>query len=518
MSLGLDSTFKEALKDIGIHVIDVETTGLDTKNDKMYSAASQSYTYDSKGNLSSPVQKEGFFNILGNTKKRGSKKFKSDNQYLTYLENKLKEAHPDEDFGTQQYKAGSLRSTAEALLAQQKKGKLNHATTPEQFLREFKDDLNANTGHLFLTHNSNFESSVFGQERMLYEKGNGAETTFKDLEERNIRKIGKPFKVSDEVAGKNSSLVNQASKIYYDDVLHYARLGDSTNLRASLGKYASKHVDVLNQITSEIKEAKALNKIVAVDSMHLSRALMAFGALSGDVDVHNLMSGDKVEHQVAHFLPGQKELHTAASDSRQQGELFKILTDEIDKYKTIPNYRSTLLQGYNKYLNDNKVPLSNYKTNMLREVKDLHNPNIKQDPSKLEKLHSRFLKSAEILPQGQKEEAVDFLNSFMDDHSTHNTVEGSKKFTEGYSYTKPQSLNEKSKVVGKSVDSFYEGIKKNKKVIGIVGGLAVANMTFGGKKKEVEEPNTYNELYDNVYFGTPLADWQERNNAHKVLY
>ena len=35
--------------------------------------------------------------------------------------------------------------------------------------------------------------------------------------------------------------------------------------------------------------------------------------------------------------------------------------------------------------------------------------------------------------------------------------------------------------------------------------------------------NNYNgdnrqELYNNQYYGTGFADWQNRNNAHKVLY
>ncbi len=40
----------------------------------------------------------------------------------------------------------------------------------------------------------------------------------------------------------------------------------------------------------------------------------------------------------------------------------------------------------------------------------------------------------------------------------------------------------------------------------------------GGAEGKGEKYNTYDELYNGMYYGSPFADWQERNNAHKVLY
>ena len=58
-----------------------------------------------------------------------------------------------------------------------------------------------------------------------------------------------------------------------------------------------------------------------------------------------------------------------------------------------------------------------------------------------------------------------------------------------------------------------------KKFLAIGGGLAAANLFIGGGEKgEDKKYNTYDELYNNQYYGSGFADWQERNNAHKILY
>ena len=83
--------------------------------------------------------------------------------------------------------------------------------------------------------------------------------------------------------------------------------------------------------------------------MHLSRALMSFGALNGDVSIGNLVAGDKVEHQAMAFL-GEKEMHTAAGDADQQSRIAKKLLSELDEYKKDPNYKSKLLKDYDTYV------------------------------------------------------------------------------------------------------------------------------------------------------------------------
>ena len=40
----------------------------------------------------------------------------------------------------------------------------------------------------------------------------------------------------------------------------------------------------------------------------------------------------------------------------------------------------------------------------------------------------------------------------------------------------------------------------------------------GGEDGQEIKYNTFDELYNSQYYGTGFADWQNRNNAHRVLY
>ena len=64
-----------------------------------------------------------------------------------------------------------------------------------------------------------------------------------------------------------------------------------------------------------------------------------------------------------------------------------------------------------------------------------------------------------------------------------------------------------------------EHIKSNKGKYGIGAAVVAGTLLLGGGAEgKGEKYNTYDELYNGMYYGSPFADWQERNNAHKVLY
>ncbi len=56
------------------------------------------------------------------------------------------------------------------------------------------------------------------------------------------------------------------------------------------------------------------------------------------------------------------------------------------------------------------------------------------------------------------------------------------------------------------------------------GALVGVGLLSSGPRRDVEEPRrkqetgAYNELYENVYAGQAYADWQQRNNSHKMSY
>lgn len=503
-----DISFADSLKDVGIHVVDIETTGLLLNKDRAFSAAAQSYTIDNN-TLSSPDTTEGFFNVIKNKNLKKPTAFKDKEEYVTYLEQQLRNAHSDKNFGQEQLERGSLRDVATAYADAK-------TSTPEDFLKNLNTKLSSNTSNILLTHNSSFESSVFDSIR----KRSKDSSIFSELQEKNLHNTITPFKVSSNLVDKDKGLVNKARDEYYKNVLHYASNGSQEQLRESLGQYASKNVDVINRITEEIRGAKQAGKTVALDSMHLSRALMAFGAVNGTVDVHNLMAGDSVAQQVQYFLNGEKELHTATGDSNQQGRLFKIFTDELDKYKQDSSYKSDLFKGYNEFLNKNQTELGNIKKSLYREAQ--HVITGEKEELSFYDWKESLQKRVNILPDQQQKEANQYLRNFTDtfENRASDTDEALKQLNSFESAFTPKDIRSSARTsVEHKLNGFVDSLNTRKKGIALIGALAATNLLIGGGEKGKDKrANTYDELYNNVYYGSPLADWQERNNSHKVLY
>ena len=62
---------------------------------------------------------------------------------------------------------------------------------------------------------------------------------------------------------------------------------------------------------------------------------------------------------------------------------------------------------------------------------------------------------------------------------------------------------------------------KSKILMGVgatVGVMWLGSMDGSNTKPKKQEMTSYDDLYGNVYLGQSYADWQERNNSHRMIY
>lgn len=517
-------TFADQLKGMGIYVVDVETTGLE-KTDKMFSSGR--VKIDEKGNIVDPSQAIESHYDIGTADKLDKKLFRSEDSYIEAVEKNLARAHSSKKFGQEQKERGSLRGNAEA----RSKGTL---TTPASFLEGINEDLDKNTGgSVIWGHNNAFEDRQFSTDKL----GGDPEYVKQhdDLLNRNVSQTRSIFGSNKGLSNRaedinERGLTQKASNILYNDINESILSQDPDKLRQALGKYAATNVDIINNIQEDIETVRyQKGKYVSGDSLNLSRALMSFGAVTDQVDPRNLLLGNKIETLAEVLLDGYKETHQALDDAKVQGKITSILTEEIDQFRKDPNYKSEVAAKLDAHITANRGKLANasYKQSVIRQIKDVEDLKDSKGFNEVFSWLDQTTKNYSVIPEGsshrsaftrdfrtaldaaykEKDASIDKvkarMESFIEDYKLEDTAH---RIAEPDSSTKAKSLMKKA----------LEG--KNK-FITIGAGLAAANLVIGGGEKgEDKKYNTYDELYNNQYYGSGFADWQERNNSHKVLY
>lgn len=513
---GLNNDFRSSLKGLGIYVVDVETTGLE-RSDKMYSAAHSSIDILSD----SPSEtKESFFKLKNTEVQR--KYYPTDEAHIEAIEKNLHKKHSSKAFGDKQLEGKSLRGYAESVAS-------GSTTTPANFLKELDDKVSSNSkGSVIFSHNSNFENNTFNNL-----KGSSPEydDVFNRLQARNNINQGGIFATNPNLSTKTKvkdlkGLSQQAGDFYNNNIVSAAKTNDPKLIRKALGEYAAINVDIVNEIHDQINSTRLkAGQYTSIDSMHLSRALMSFGAISGDVSIGNLVAGDKVEHQAMSFLK-EAETHTAGSDADQQGRIAKKLLTELDEFKKNPEYKSKLLQDYNTYLTENNAATKSFKNSLINEAMTI---NSKTDTEKLVKVHDFFEKSLDrySIASGDHNTRIEFhrrlkeeldLNIRDSNKSIKDVRESLQRLGDEFDIKAPTNSTQVKTSKAMS-ESLMEGLKNHKKIVAVAGiGLGASLLVGGGEPGKDKKYNTYDELYNSQYYGSGFADWQERNGSHKVLY
>lgn len=517
-------SLRESLKGMGIYVLDTETTGLQ-KSDKMFSAAysktngkitnTPSSVTNNTFDINVNANRTAFIDVNGN--------YDTD-RHIAAVENNLRKAHSSKKFGKEQHKRGSLRSIAEDIVH----GRL---TTHEEFLTSLAEQFNADKeGSIVFAHNTNFENSVFNNIRG-DQRNAGFTSIFDALQERNISNskglfsiyhtLSNPTKVVD-----NHGSVQKANAFYNEYMIDAIKSKDHTRVKDTLNSYASKQMDVVDDLIEQIKITKLKQGAYStVDTMHLQRALMSFGALSGDVDVANLRLGNSIDVMSKAWGFGPEQ-HTALDDIDKQRKITDILVEEIDNYRKDGTYKSEKLSVLNKYINENNIGTETYKKTILNEF--MNKVKSKDDHQALTKLND-FIENQNSLYEvasGDHQERLNFASAFnaekdkllADKQLSFKTV---KDRLEEFG-SSPNSINsESAKNSNKALKGFdmLEHVKANKGIYGATAAIVAGTLLLGGGAEgKGEKYNTYDELYNGMYYGSPFADWQERNNSHKVLY
>lgn len=515
-------SFKQQLKGMGVYVLDVETTGIEV-SDKMFSSGR--VRIDRKGNPIKGSEVESHYDV-GSGGKIDRALFKTEEEYQEALEKNLARAHSSKTFGKAQKERGSLAGNAQARI----KGEL---TTPAKFLEGFEGELsNRRKGSIIWGHNNRFENNQFGKL-----EGSSAEydAVYKQMEARNIANhtglFGETSKMSNRATDPNmKGLSQRATSILYEDVNESILSQDPERLRSALGKYAAANIDVVNELQNQIEAVRLKGGMYTVgDSMHLSRAFMAIGAATGQFDPKNLMMGNKIETLAHVMLDGYEETHQALDDAKIQGKITTRLTEELDKFRADPNYKSELLEKLNNHISKDGGALADksFKESLLREVKDIsslddaegfdktfkwidkttRNYSVANGSASDRKAYSFQFKKALDAAYKEKNATIESIKDSMEKFVAEVDVRGAAERSQG-----PELARDSKSLMKKALDG-------KKKFLAIGGGLAAANLFIGGGEKgEDKKYNTYDELYNNQYYGSGFADWQERNNAHKILY
>lgn len=517
-------SLRDSLKGMGIYVLDTETTGLQ-KSDKMFSAA---YSKTNGKITNTPISiTNNTFDINVNANRTAFIDVNGNydvDRHISAVENNLRKAHSSRKFGEEQHKRGSLRSIAEDIVH----GRL---TTHEEFLTSLAEQFNVDKeGSIVFAHNTNFENSVFNNIRG-DQRNTGFTSIFDALQERNISNskglfsiyhtLSNPTKVVD-----NHGSVQKANAFYNEYMIDAIKSKDPTRIKDTLNSYASKQMDVVDDLIEQIKITKLKQGAYStVDTMHLQRALMSFGALSGDVDVANLRLGNSIDVMSKAWGFGPEQ-HTAIDDIDKQRKITDILVEEIDNYRKDSAYKSEKLSVLNKYINENNIGTETYKKTILNEF--MNKVKSKDDHEALTKLND-FIENQNSLYEvasGDHQERLNFAAAF---NAEKDKLLADKEL--GFKAVKdrlekfassPHNIDSPSaKSSNKALKGFdiLEHVKANKGKYGIGAAVVAGTLLLGGGTEgKGEKYNTYDELYNGMYYGSPFADWQERNNAHKVLY
>lgn len=516
-SLGITDT----LKRMGVYVVDAETTGL-KQSDRMFSAA---YSKLDMNTGEAEFTNERFFRP--NSVKPVNRKNMSDAQVEKEYRRRLEKAHSSEVFGARQAEAGSLDEAAKAMAE-------GRTVKPETFLNEFSNELSKNNGNVVFTHNSNFENSQFNK---LEGIGNSKyDKAYNRLNEKNIGNnsglFGADKNISNWTSNDDAQGFTQRIRSAHEEYISAVKgKANPSVVREALGKYASANTDNLNYLMNQIRsvEGKA-GAYVNIDSMHLIRGLMSYGALHGDVDPGNILLGGKVEHQALAWLKRQ-ETHQAGDDTRVQGKIAQKLIQELEAYGKDPTRKSALLQELNAFINENNIATATFKSSINSEISNTGKYKSKMDYVKgvtdwVDETVDRYSTASGDHSERQAmarqiQTKVDSLvqeNPEMKKERLANELE--KWMAEAFeSPHSPGAVNEGKIKLEAAAASGVDFLKKHKNKLA-VAGLALAGTMFmdGSEKGEDKKYNTYDEVYNNQYYGSGFADWQNRNNAHRVLY
>lgn len=472
--------------------IDLETLGVNPRKNDIYSGAVYS-TFNGAEN-----QSQSFFNI-GNNKKQ----LNNTEEYQDLLAS----SHDSLKFGIDQKDRGSL-------LGWSKRAINNDFNSLPHYVKSILDhSLNSDNGSILLAQNLQFESraltSAFAQGKL------GKE--FVDLHDKLVNKG--TFESGSMLVPRDIADESLSRSIYARDDLRVAlKSEDKELIQSSLDTYDQKSKNILDMYKRDIEKAVKNNGIATVDLMDYSKAIYSHGARTGQFDPRLLMYGNSIEF-LSKAVLGEEEKHEALSDAKQQSKLFNIFNKELEEIRLKGDgYKSPLIKKLQQGFIEHRVLENQMKRSASSFVRE-HIEGERGGNLAEEVLSSFSFKHRSLDNQGD----IAGFNYDNFKKSFKNVLESTEKSSNKQAYIK--SLEESISSIKTSnieKNTFNFSLPKlsssNKKVIG-AGLLAVAgtNLLLGRDKEEESKYTTFDQLYNNQYYGEQFANWENRNNSHRML-
>ena len=334
-------------------------------------------------------------------------------------------------------------------------------------------------------------------------------------------------------------------------------------------------------IYTEIKDNFEKGKSTVVDLMDLTRIYQTKLIENSLIDPALMDMGIKVDF-LSQSLGFGKELHLAADDSKKQVKIFEFLTARIDelnngvintaensKYtealtKNLASHEEQFISGLrskaeevffklDEELDKGTLKAKDYELEMHRRLRSQFESTLSyyegvpvregfdrraEVEITLNMLHERP-KTIQVAPEQTPSPTnpasnVDPLNP-SNANAPNNTRNRAAYTIEEKQENILKSLQSKEESAGKFVsdtsvykannmfEATVEPLTKNSTKLlkyGLygIGAMAALNILSKDSNTQVQQPGTYDAIYGNLYLGQGYADWQERNNSHKMIY
>lgn len=485
----------EDLVNVPVHSLDIETTGFEHKQHRIWSvglAASDPSKSMERfiGGIVDANSSDVVGDFLNVAKQDGSEVFASKqmarNSFDPYFD-KFKSGHLT-NIGSALNEAGNILADAPGVLL------IQNVPFEHGAFAAARSKQGAEQG-LSSAESSQFTSKVFGQPS-----------------------APSPIVLDPKIAEKRTEFMKAI-----DEQMRIGRdAKDLHLLKANSIKLKETSQALENTISNTIKNNLKRSASTTIDLMDISRMYLADLHLGGELDQGFLKTGTKVEFLVNQLFDGMKESHTALSDAEQQADIFAELNKR--RANIAKNGLSDVDRAFAakvaEPLTDAKLFLSAITENLQKSASDI-------STQELDNVFEGIIKLRENKPDGGFSRKG-YVSSVLDKHRDGASIEDLIRHVSDESENLDVSKYVKdgdtpTRNTGSVLDSFKNSSTKTKVMVG-AGALVGVGLLSSGPRRDVEEPRrkqetgAYNELYENVYAGQAYADWQQRNNSHKMSY
>lgn len=265
-----------------------------------------------------------------------------------------------------------------------------------------------------------------------------------------------------------------------------------------------------------LAEGKKNQVLTPIDLMDVTKIYTSRLAQKEAIAPAYTSSGLTVDY-LARNLLNDSEKHTALMDTKQQRLGYKILSRRMDKINKTEELSKKDLK-YGKDLMGSDIHDKTFISGLNNRLDELVNTKGNVSDSDLDELIRTNIARSDMIPEKENFSraafAEDIKKTFLRDPSeAFSKLNAAKSLDAPLPDTSSLPVPDESPILRKG------GMSKNSKILLGLTALGVVSMVGSNNRQSKKEDLTsYDDLYENVYLGQEYANWQERNNSHKMIY